>query len=104
MEDSEKREIGSSTEELPFWSDGACTPASVAGGLAATLVREGSLVEAPVQLAGRQPKFPSWPVGSEPRMMRLASDPGSGLCLASVAGPTGGSPPHARVKNNISAS
>lgn len=36
-------------------------PASVAGGqgaLAATMVREGSLAEAPVQLAKRQPKFP----------------------------------------------
>lgn len=71
MEDREKREIGSSIEELPFRSDGARTPASVAGGLAATMVREGSLAEAPVQLAERQPIFPrqgdqlaSW-VGAE---------------------------------------
>lgn len=51
-----------------------------------------------------QGRVTSWPVGSEPRVMRLASGPGSGLCLASVPRPTGGSPPHAPVKNNISAS
>lgn len=58
MKDREKGEIGSSIEELSFRSDGARTPASMAGGLAATMVSEGSLAEAPVQLAERQPKFP----------------------------------------------
>lgn len=58
MEDREKQEIGSRIEELPFRSDGAHTAASVAGGLAAAMIREGSLAEAPVQLAERQPKFP----------------------------------------------
>lgn len=58
MEDREKQEIGSSIEELPFRSDGARIPASVAGGLGVTMIREGSLAEAPVQLAEGQPKFP----------------------------------------------
>lgn len=58
MEVSEKRGIGSSIEEMPFRSDQGMRSRSNAVGLAATMVRESSLAEAPVQLAELQPKFP----------------------------------------------
>lgn len=71
-----KGELATALRRCPSGQIRGCNLASDAVGLAATMVRESSLAEAPVQLAELQPKFPrqgnqlvSW---VEAKVMRFA--------------------------------